>query len=335
LSNHTDGIQQVTASRNLANQDRPCDSPGLPGSSPRFTLINAAGRVTGGVFFFCTSLLFAADARVDHATVCGADLTSMQAALKSAGINTVYGGAHNNHATEMSLASFPDGSYLELIAIQKNADPKAVREHVWAKFMEENSGPCAWALQSKDLAAETARLKAAGVAVSAPSRAGRLRPDGVKLEWQTADVGESARGTLFPFLIQDLTPRAQRAFPQGKPVTREFKGVARVVIAVKNLDDAIARYRAAYGSPPPIKQVDPQWGAHLALLGNVPVILAQPLNTDSWLKQRIERFGEGPCAFVLAAARASRSKAAARSRWFGAEISWFDSERLGWRLGVE
>src|SRR5690242_21284326 len=91
LSNDTGGIQQVTASRNLANQDRPCDSPGLPGSSPRFTLINAAGRVTGGVFFFCTSLLFAADARVDHATVCGADLTRMQAALKSAGIDTVYG----------------------------------------------------------------------------------------------------------------------------------------------------------------------------------------------------------------------------------------------------
>ena len=68
--------------------------------------------------------------------------------------------------------------------------------------------------------------------------------------------GRRVRGTFFPFLIQDKTPREQRAFPQGKPMTKEFRGVTRVVIAVRNLDDAIERYRQAYGAPPPIKQVD-------------------------------------------------------------------------------
>jgi hypothetical protein len=24
-----------------------------------------------------------------------------------------------------------------------------------------------------------------------------------------------------------------------------------------------------------------------------------------------------------------------KTRWFGAEVSWFDAEKLGWRLGFE
>lgn len=296
-------------------------------------MCSAAGRVTGGVLFLLATVMFAADSRIDHVTVAGRDIKKLQAGLKSVGIESVYGGAHNNHATEMALVSFPDGAYLELMAIQPNADSAAINGHVWAKFLKEDAGPCAWALRSADIANEVKRLKAAGIPVSAPVRSGRTRPDGVRLEWDTSDVGSMLRGTFFPFLIQDLTPRNQRAFPQGKPVTREFRGVEYVVIAVKNLEDAIQRYHAAYDSPPPIKQADKEWGAYLALLGNMPVILAQPLNADSWLNQRIAQFGEGPCAFVLMAANPSHFKAATRTRWFGTEISWFDEQKVGWRLG--
>src|SRR5262249_1142638 len=102
-------------------------APGLPGSSPRFA-INAAGRVTGGVLFWC-ALLCAADSHIDHVTVAGRDLSHLQSALKAVGIASVYGGAHSNHATEMALVSFPDGSYLELMGIQRNADPDAVQRH--------------------------------------------------------------------------------------------------------------------------------------------------------------------------------------------------------------
>ena len=116
-------------------------------------------------------------------------------------------------------------------------------------------------------------------------------------------------------------------------MTRDFRGVQYVVIAVKNLDDAIKLYHAAYGSPPPIKQVDKDWGAELALLGGVPVILAQPINNNSWPNERLAQFGEGPCAFILDAAAPSRYRAAAQSRWFGASISWFDTGTFGWHLG--
>lgn len=278
------------------------------------------------------SLLPAADWKIDHATVAGSDLKQLQSSLQKAGIATVYGGAHTNHATEMALVSFPDGTYLELMGIQAQADPAAVKAFEWSKFLTSNAGPCAWALRDSNLAAEVARLRAAGVTVSEPAEGGRKRPDGVTLAWQSSSIGEAIRGTFFPFIIQDKTPREQRVYPQGKPVTKEFRGVTRVVIAVRNLDDAIKRYRQAYGVPAPIKQVDAAFGAQLALMGSGAVVLAAPLNGQSWLAERLDQVGEAPCAFILAANNPGKWKTESKSRWFGAEVAWLDA---GWRLGVE
>jgi Glyoxalase-like domain len=280
-------------------------------------------------------LLPAAGLKIDHATVAGSDLKKMQANLEAAGIRSVYGGAHNNRTTEMALVSFPDGSYLELMALQPGADPKLAERHEWARYLKSTGTPCAWAVRETDIAAEVQRLRAAGVKVSQPEPGGRNRPDGVRLEWETSNVGPGARGVAFPFLIHDLTPREQRAFPNGKPVTRDFRGITRVVIAVADLDAAIGRYRKAYALPPAIKQVDQSFGAQLALLGDAPIILAKPLTADSWLDERIRQYGEGPCAFVLGASRPGRYHAASKTRWFGVDISWFDPEKLGWRLGFE
>ncbi|MCU1235783.1 MAG: hypothetical protein JWP63_3750 [Candidatus Solibacter sp.] len=286
-------------------------------------------------FVIAAALACGADSKIDHVTIAGSDLKQMQARLAEVGIATVYGGPHSNHATEMALVSFPDGSYLELMGIQPDADPQAMAAHGWAKYLKESAGPTAWAMRTKDIAAEVRRLKAAGVEVGAPEASGRKRPDGVQLQWQTSDVGGGTRGTFYPFLIEDKTPRALRVYPRGKPVTKEIRGVTRVVVAVRNLDEAIKLYHQAYGEPPPIKQVDTGFGAYLALLGNLPVVLAQPLNAGSWLTGRLEQFGEGPCAFVLAAVSPAHFQAASKSRWFGSEVGWLDAEKLGWRLGIE
>jgi hypothetical protein len=266
-----------------------------------------------------------AELTIDHVTVAGSDLKAMQARLASIGIRSEYGGPHSNHATEMALTSFPDGSYLELIAIPGGADPKAVAAHYWSKQMRGNAGPCAWAVRAKDLARDVARLKKAGIIVSEPARSGRERPDGVRLDWETANVGSEPNGTFFPFLIHDLTPREKRAMPSGKPTTQDFTGVSRVVIAVRDLEAATARYRKAYGLPAPAVQTHETFGGNLANFKGTPVTLAAPLNQQSWLAGRLRGFGEGPCAFVL---RSPKTKAED-------PIFWFDDVKLGWRLGHE
>jgi len=109
-------------------------------------------------------LLPAAELTIDHVTVAGKDLKAMQATFAALGIPSEYGGPHSNRATEMALTSFPDGSYLELIAIQPNADPAAVAAHYWSKHMQNEGGPAAWAVRPGDLlAAEVKRLEAAGI----------------------------------------------------------------------------------------------------------------------------------------------------------------------------
>jgi hypothetical protein len=271
---------------------------------------------------------------IDHVIVAGRDLKSMQAKLAAAGIPNEYGGRHNNHATEMALVSFPDGSYLELLAIQPDADPKAVAAYVWSRQVQNDAGPCAWAVRLKDFDGEIKRLRAAGVRVGDPERGGRNRPDGKRLEWEASQVGEEPNGTYFPYLERDVTPRALRAFPRGKPTTKEFSGVASVVIAVRNLDAAIERFRQAFETPAPIRQVDSGFGAHLALLGNVPVILAAPLNSQSWPNGRLQQFGEGPCAFILSR-RSGQHGAVSKTRWFGIDVSWMDPDKLGWHLGFQ
>jgi hypothetical protein len=280
------------------------------------------------------AVLGAAEMKIDHATVAGLNLRSMQAALESVGIATVYGGTHTNGSTEMAIASFPDGSYLELMAFVAGADAQQKDRQVWGKFLKGDAGPCAWAVYDNHLAAEVQRLRGAGITVSNLEKLGRQRPDGIHLEWEMADVGGGTRGSFFPFLIHDFTPREQRAFPRGTPTTSTFQGVGQVVIGVRNLDDAIARFRRAYPGPEPVQQVDTDFGARLALLSGLPIVLAEPLESGSWLAARVERFGEAPCAFVLAAARDGHYNTSSQTRWFGDDVSWFDSAKLGWRLGV-
>jgi hypothetical protein len=248
----------------------------------------------------------------------------------------VYGGPHHDQTTEMAMVSFPDGSYLELIAPQPQADAYLVaQQHVWSKFLLGGDGPCAWALRAPHLAADVERLKSAGIAVSDPAANGRERPDGVRLDWETANIGTAARGTFFPFLIHDVTARDLRAFPQGQAGNRDFQGVTRIVIAVRSLEQSIAQYRRAFGLPAAIEQADAAFGAKLATWHESPVVLAQPLTAQSWLAARLDRMGEAPCAFVLGAIQPGRYRADSHSRWFDIELSWFDSARLGWRLGFE
>jgi hypothetical protein len=274
----------------------------------------------------CAILATAAMAQnfpIDHVTVAGKDLKAMQKALGDAGIRSEYGGPHSNHATEMALASFPDGSYLELIAIQPHADPAALAAHYWHKFMEGDAGPCAWAIRPATYADEAERLRKAGVAVTDWRRAGRKRPDGVELDWETAQIGPT-NGGFFPFLIHDFTPRDNRAFPSGKPTNGEFTGLAQVYIGVPDLDAAIRRYRQAYALPAPERRDDPEIGARLAQFPATPVVLATPLSAQSWLKARVDQFGEAPCAFVLGQQHSRSSR-----------IRWIDPSQLGWRLGIE
>lgn len=274
--------------------------------------------------------------KIDHVTVAGPDLARLEAAFAGAGLATDYGGPHSNGVTHMALLGFNDGSYLELISSLR---PGPVETVFWGEFINGDGGPCAWAVRVEDIAAEAGRLARLGVPVKGPDYYFRRRPDGELVEWELAFPGDKGAGATLPFLIKDLTPRERRVRPSASVAGGLLAGVDTVVLGVEDLAGAVALFRRCYDWPPPQPAEDPIFGARLAIFPGTPVALATPLAGHPWLAERLARFGDSPCAYLLATAdlpAAHRSyPLVAAGDWLGRPAAWFDPDRLaGIKLGV-
>jgi len=291
------------------------------------------------VFFLIAGLPAMAQSKsvvleLDHVSICGSNLANLQKAFTDVGLTPDFGGPHGNGVTEMAAIGFDDGTYIELIAPVK---PGATGSD-WAKFMGEDAVTCAWAVGTNVALQEVDRLKKLGIPVTAPERGSRKRPDGMSVEWMTADVGSGTPGSVLPFIIEDQTPRAWRvqisASVQGAPVS----GVENIVLGVTNLDSAIALFRKAYGWAEPLTETQKDFGK-MAYFPGEPVILVAPSGGGGWLSDRLAKFGESPVAILLNAhdfpAAVKKYKLAGTKTWFGQRVAWFDPGKLkGVRLGV-
>jgi len=194
-------------------------------------------------------------------------------------------------------------------------------------------------VHTSNIQEEVERLKAAGIAATAPESGGRKKIDGTALRWQTATAGPGAAGAQLPFMIQDETPRELRVQPSATIRDTGLTGIAMVVLGVKDLNGAVAAFQEAYGWGAPTIEEHREFGATLAQFPGTPVILAAPADENSWLATRIHHFGDCPLAFLLHAPdlrRISKRLGLARENtWFGRKLLWFDETQLqGLRLGV-
>ena len=270
----------------------------------------------------------------DHVSICGANLDTLRQAFTDAGLTPDPGGAHANGITQMASVGFDDSSYIELIAPIK---PGAAEGSPWAKFMSEDAVICDWAAGVSGLQQELDRLKKAGIPVKAPEPGSRKRPDGMSIEWNTADIGSSTSGATLPFLIEDVTPHAWRAQTSASVQGSPLSAVGSVVLGVSNLDAAIALFHKAYGWTEPLVETQKDFGK-LAYFPGEPVILAAPAG-GGWLSDRLAKYGESPVAILLDtrdfAAATKKYKLNGGKTWFGQKIAWFDAGKLkGVRLGV-
>lgn len=273
--------------------------------------------------------------RIDHVTIAGQELAPLQEALARAGLPSVYGGPHSNGITHMAILGMDDGSYVELIAAMSPGSTSPL----WGAHIAGNSGPCAWAAGSQDIAADVERARAADISVRGPVYMNRRRPDGVLVEWDLAFLGEGEPGSVLPFLIQDRTPREWRVTPTPGLAGAELNGVGLVVLGVPDLDEAAALFRRLWSDwPAPQVTQDAAWGARLAHWPGQPVALACP-SSAGWLADRLARWGACPCAYALLsldlAASVRRFPVSPPAPWLGHQVAWFDPDRLnGVRLGI-
>jgi Glyoxalase-like domain len=275
--------------------------------------------------------------KFDHALICVSDLAPMQQGLADVGLQPDYGGHHGHASTQMAQLGFPDGTY---IGVEAPLDASVETGTPQSSLMKANAGPCGWSVTSTDLQTDLERISRLGVKVGVPEARSRTRPDGTMAAWRSASLGPGAPGSNLPFMMEDKTPRSNRA-PKSSASTEgtTLTGVGVVVLGVKNLNDSIALFRKVYDWPAPSIENHPEFEARIAYFAGTPVMLAFSSSPDSWISERISRFGPCPVAFLLHAgdfrAASKHFSLPAGKRWFNLDVSWFDVKKLhGVRLGI-
>jgi catechol 2,3-dioxygenase-like lactoylglutathione lyase family enzyme len=227
---------------------------------------------------------------IDHLVILVPKLDDAMEMYRKLGFQVLQGGEHP-YGTHNALVAFKDGSYLELIAFQ---NPDKHHDHRWYRFLNQ-PGLVDFAMGVGNVEEEVERIREAGVNYQDVKAGARKRPDGVQLEWRTLPPEETRTGEL-PFLIDDVTDRALRV-PSGDEATHEngITGISKLVVAVRELDEAVTEYNAVIGNAPQLGK-DEELGADTATYscGSHQVVLGYPTTPSSPLVRRIQQGGDGP-----------------------------------------
>ncbi|MPS94413.1 VOC family protein [Comamonas sp.] len=237
---------------------------------------------------------------LDHIVIAVQDLERTIADYQTLGFNVLRGGEHPGRSTHNALVVFADGVYFELIAWRAPAP----EERWWQQLQQHGEGLVDFALLPTETGTAVAEAQARGLSYEAPYEGGRLRPDGAQLRWRNA----RARSQDLPFLCGDLTPRVLRV-PEGQARVHPngVTGVARLEVAVRDLQASLARWRALLGEGVdvgPLQASADGRSERVSLrLGSTELVLAAPLQAAGELAQRLDTRGEGPYAVVLSVPR--------------------------------
>jgi Glyoxalase-like domain len=188
--------------------------------------------------------------RLDHLVILVRDLEFASADYEGLGFAVTPGGEHADGLTRNALVPFRDGTYLELVSF---LDPEDTTDNVWGwRRFYPREGLIDYCAASEDLDADVKRLASLGFGVEGPEDGGRRLPDGTNIRWRIARIRQEGR--IFPFLIEDLTPRELRV-PTG-PETRHPNGavgVSGLEISAPDKESAANSLAALVDTAPPVR----------------------------------------------------------------------------------
>jgi Glyoxalase-like domain len=188
--------------------------------------------------------------RLDHLVILVRDLELASADYESLGFTVTPGGEHADGLTRNALVPFRDGTYLELVSF---LDPEGPTDNVWGwRRFYPREGLIDYCAASDDLDADVRRLTSLGFGVEGPEDGGRRLPAGTNIRWRSARIRQEGR--IFPFLIEDLTPRELRV-PSG-PETGHPNGaigVTHLEISAPDTEGAAVSLAALAGTAPPVR----------------------------------------------------------------------------------
>ena len=245
--------------------------------------------------------------RIDHVMICVANLAEGIDAYRRIGFDAHPGGAHSSGGTKNAIAFLQD-DYLELLGVREGRSHEASAG--LAEFLARGGGLRYICVQSDDLAADVAAMRARGVDVSDPAAGGRRTPGGQELRWRAASLG--ARNLLPIFFIQHLTPLAERKrqVPTAGEHPNGVLHLERAYIAVRDVTKEAETYSRVLGMPVPKIVRGNVIKADMAVfeIGPTGLGVAQPAEPGP-AAEALARRGPGPFQVLY---RTSSMDAAAR-----------------------
>jgi len=179
---------------------------------------------------------------IDHLVIAGADLDALSATFRRLGFHVEAGGRHGQ-CSYNSLIGLQDGSYIELLSFYEYCP-----QHPWWQVLQSRGGGFIdYCMRTDDIHGDFDAFVAQGVALAPLVTMGRRRVDGLELQWMNNKLPARYQG-LLPFIITDITPRAQRVPVPGAHRNR-VTGIASVTLATTDLDAAAGIMAAVLQQP--------------------------------------------------------------------------------------
>jgi hypothetical protein len=253
--------------------------------------------------------------------ICVPDLARGTEQYRKLGFNIQAGGIHPGKGTHNAIA-LNEEDYVELLAIRDAAEQRAAArpgsyQDGLERFIAEGGGIRYVIVQSDDLAADVAAMRARGVDVSDAIDAGRKTPAGMDLKWKTATLGP--KNPLPIFFIQHMTPMSERRkqLPDASPHPNGVRFLERAYIVVQDLEASVAAYSKVLGVSQPRMYKGTVIMSHMAVFqfGNSGLTVAHPYAPGP-AADSLERRGPGPFQALY------------RTTSMGAAARWMESQGL-------
>lgn len=255
---------------------------------------------------------------IDHVVLAVPELQVAMARLSEAlGLAIEAGGEHPGRGTHNAIARFPEGSYLELLAVH---DARLARQSAGGRRLlarvDQGGGWLGFALGTENLDRTITRLRSRGVAISRPEAVRRVRSDGTELRGSAAFLEDDREDGLMPFVIEHHAPPEERL--SGASTHASGATAVRAVgVAVRDLDATLPLYSRLFGVEPVRDHFDyvPSRRATWRLPDRAYVRLMQDEPAGTGLIARIrEQQGEGLFVVALSTMDVERSVAELRRR---------------------
>ncbi len=165
---------------------------------------------------------------IDHIVIAGPDLDALSATFRRLGFTVVEGGRHPIGSYNR-LIGLGDGAYIELLSFYAHSPA----HYWWAALHERGGGLIDFCMQTDDIRADYALFQEQGVDMSPLVGLSRLRFDGYRLAWLNNEIRGEFQG-LAPFLIEDETPRDERA-PKLSEHANGVTGIEAISLVARDL----------------------------------------------------------------------------------------------------